>query len=176
MADQRISNLKAQIFLVGFMASGKSTVGPILAERLQRPFIDLDRLIEAQARCTIFDLIQRKGEEHFRQLETQTLAATAHGEVAVIAPGGGAITRAENRALMQQNGLVIWLNAPFELCWQRIQQDGVTRPLAPDEATARARYEQRLPLYQSAALHIAIHPAQSAAEIVAACLRQLHNL
>ena len=158
------------------MASGKSTVGPVLAERMQRPFIDLDRLIEAQSGGTIFDLIQREGEAHFRQVETQTLAEAAHGEPAVIAPGGGAITRPENRTLMQQNGLVIWLDAPFELCWQRIQQDGVTRPLAPDEATARARYEQRLPLYQSAALHIAIHPAQSAAEIVAACLRQLHNL
>jgi shikimate kinase len=176
MADQNISNLKSQIFLVGFMASGKSTVGPVLAEQLRRPFIDLDRLIEAKAGCTIFELIQRDGEERFRELETQTLAETSQGEPAVIAPGGGAITRAENRTLMQKSGVLVWLDAPFELCWQRIQQDGVTRPLAPDEATARARYEQRLPLYQAAPLHITIQPAQSAAEIVAECLRQLHQL
>ncbi|MBI1763342.1 MAG: shikimate kinase [Acidobacteria bacterium] len=176
MSESQISNLKSQIFLVGFMASGKSTVGPVLAARLQRPFIDLDRLIEAQAGGTIFELIQRAGEARFRQLETQTLAETAQGEPAVIAPGGGAITRAENRALMQDSGVLIWLDAPFELCWQRIRQDGITRPLAPDEATAHTRYEQRLPLYQAAPIHIAIQPAQSAAEIAAACLRQLHRL
>lgn len=158
------------------MASGKSTVGPVLAANLQRPFIDLDRRIEAHAQCTIFELIQRAGEEHFRQLETQTLAETARAAPAIIAPGGGAITRAANRALMQDSGVLIWLDAPFELCWQRIQQDGVTRPLAPDEATARARYEQRLPLYQAAAIHIPIQPAQPAAEIVAECLRQLPQL
>jgi shikimate kinase len=173
MADQNIPNLKSQIFLVGFMASGKSTVGPVLAEQLRRPFIDLDRLIEAKAGCTIFELINRAGEERFRQLETQTLAETSRGEPAVIAPGGGAITRAENRALMEDHGIPVWLDAPFELCWQRIQQDGVTRPLAPDEATARARYEQRLPLYQAASIHIAIQDTQSAAEIAAECLRQL---
>ena len=168
-----IRNPQSAIFLVGFMASGKSTVGPVLAEQLRRPFIDLDRLIEAEAGCTIFELIKREGEERFRQLETRTLAETAQGEPAVIAPGGGAITRAENRALMQNSGVQVWLNAPFELCWQRIQQDGVTRPLAPDEATARARYEQRLPLYQAASIHVAIHPTQSATEIAEECLRQL---
>ncbi len=176
MSESQISNLKSQIFLVGFMASGKSTVGPVLAARLQRPFIDLDRRIEARAQCSIFELVQRAGEEHFRQLETQTLAEAAQAEPAIIAPGGGALTRAENRALMQASGVLVWLNAPFELCWQRIQQDGVTRPLAPDEASARARYEARLPLYQAAPIHIAIHAAQSAAELAEECLRQLHQL
>ncbi len=176
MSESQISNLKSQIFLVGFMASGKSTVGPLLAARLQRPFIDLDRRIEARAQCTIIELIQRAGEEHFRQLETQTLTEVAQAEPAIIAPGGGAITRAENRALIQASGVLVWLNAPFELCWQRIRQDGVTRPLAPDETSARARYEQRLPLYQAAPIHIAIHAAQSADEIAEACLRQLRQL
>lgn len=158
------------------MASGKSTVGPVLAAQLGRPFIDLDRLIEAQARCTIAALIQRDGEAHFRQLETATLRNASQGELAVIAPGGGAITRAENRDLMRGAGTILWLDAPFALCWQRIQTDGATRPLAPDETTARARYEQRLPLYQSASVRVPIHPAQSAGEIAAACLHQLNSL
>jgi len=157
------------------MASGKSTVGPVLAAKLGRPFLDLDRLIEAHAGCTIAELIQRDGEEAFRQLETATLRQTIQGEPSVIAPGGGAITRAENRALMQATGAILWLDAPFALCWQRIQTDGATRPLAPDEASARARYEQRLPLYQSAHLHIAIEAGQTADEIAAACVRQLNQ-
>jgi shikimate kinase len=156
------------------MASGKSTVGPLLAANLGRPFIDLDRLIEAQAGCTIATLIQRAGEEAFRQLETASLQKAIQNELAVIAPGGGAITRAENCALMQKAGAIIWLDAPFALCWQRIQADGATRPLAPDETSARARYEQRRPLYQAAGIHLPIEPGQSAAEIAAACVRQLN--
>ena len=169
-----IPNPKSQIFLIGFMASGKSTVGPVLAAMLDCPFVDLDRLIEAHAGCTIAELIQREGEEAFRQLETATLRETIQGETAVIAPGGGAITRAENRSLMQDAGAILWLDAPFALCWQRIQTDGATRPLAPDEASARARYEQRLPLYQAAQIRVPIEAGQSADEIAAACVRQLH--
>jgi shikimate kinase len=160
------------IFLVGFMASGKSTVGPLLAARLGCEFIDLDRRIEAQTQSAIFELIERAGEERFRQIEAEALRAAAQTR-AVIAPGGGAITRAENRALMQSAGTVLWLDAPFELCWRRICQDGATRPLAPDEATARARYTERQPLYQQAALRIAINERMSAAEIADECWRQL---
>jgi len=175
MIESNISNPKSQIFLVGFMASGKSTVGPLLAARLGRPFIDLDERIVAQARSTIFDLIERVGEERFRQLETQTLRAAALDGAAVIAPGGGAITGTENRELMQRHGTLVWLAAPFELCWQRIRQDGVTRPLAPDEATARARYEQRLPLYRQADIHVAINEQMTAAQIAEECWRRLQN-
>ena len=157
------------------MASGKSTVGPLLAARLGRPFIDLDQHIEAHAGYTIFELIKHAGEARFRELETQILAEFAHAEPAVIAPGGGAITREENRVLMQQTGVQLWLDASFELCWQRIQHDGVTRPLAPDEATARARYEQRLSLYQQADVRVAVRAGQSATELVDACMRQLQQ-
>ncbi len=169
------SKIKSQIFLVGFMASGKSTVGPLLAAKLGRRFIDLDERIAAQAQSTIFALIERAGEERFRQLETQTLREAALADAAVIAPGGGAITRAENRELMQRHGTHVWLAAPFELCWQRIRQDGVTRPLAPDETTARARYEQRVPLYQQADIHIAINQQMTAEEIADECWRRLQN-
>ncbi len=164
-AHQASEQPRRAIFLVGFMACGKSTVGPVLAARLNRPFIDLDRVIELAAGCTIAELIARRGEEHFRRVETETLRAVAQGEAAVIAPGGGAITRAENRTLMAQFGLTVWLDVPFDLCWRRIQQDRVVRPLAPDEASARARYQQRLPLYQQAAVRIPIEPHHSPSEI-----------
>jgi shikimate kinase len=160
-----IRDPQSAIFLVGFMASGKSTVGPVLAARLNRPFIDLDHLIEADLNCTIAELIAREGEEKFRRLETEILRQTVQGEPAVIAPGGGAITRIENRELMAQSGIMIWLDAPFELCWRRIQMDETVRPLAPNEATARERYLQRLPLYRSALIQIGIGYSQPPEEI-----------
>lgn len=158
-------NAKPQIFLVGFMASGKSTVGPLLAEKLQRPFIDLDRLIEAEVGCTIFELVRAQGEAVFRRLEAETLLRVAQAEPAIIAPGGGALTIKENRAVMELYGVRVWLDAPFELCWSRIIADGATRPLAPDETTARRRYEQRLPLYQASEYRISISAKSMSEEI-----------
>jgi len=165
MSQSQISNSQSPIFLLGFMASGKSTVGPVLAAKLDRPFIDLDRVIEAKVGCAIVELIAREGAERFRQIETETLREAALGVGAIIAPGGGAITRAENRELMWRLGITVWLDAPFDLCWRRIQKDGATRPLAPDEATARARYEQRLPLYRQASIHIPINQSHSPDDI-----------
>jgi shikimate kinase len=173
MSELQISNLKSQIFLVGFMASGKSTIGPLLAARLDRPFIDIDPLIVARTRRTIAEFIASEGESRFRQVETEILRETATGVPAIIAPGGGAITRPENRELMSNSGIIIWLDAPFELCWMRIQKDRIVRPLAPDRDSARARYEQRLPIYRHNSIQIAIGVDQSPGEIVEEIIRSI---
>ena len=157
--------MQSQIFLVGFMACGKTTVGPLLAEKLGRPFIDLDVLIAAQVGCTIFEMVRQQGEAAFRELEAAELLRVAQGELAVIAPGGGAITIETNRAVMRNYGLTLWLDTPFEICWQRIVADGITRPLAPDEATARERYATRLPLYQASDLRLIVSANDSPEEM-----------
>src|SRR5262249_27915871 len=175
MSQSQISNPQSPIFLLGFMASGKSTVGPVLAARLDRQFIDLDRVIEAKVGCAIVELIARDGEERFRQIETETLREAASRGGAIIAPGGGAITRAENRELMRAVGVTVWLDAPLDLCWRRIQKDGATRPLAPDEASARTRYEQRLPLYQQASIRIPINPSQTPDDISETILERVRK-
>jgi shikimate kinase len=159
--ESAIRNLQSAIFLLGFMASGKSTVGPVLAAKLGLEFIDLDLLIEAKVGCAIAELINRDGEERFREIETQTLREAVSQGPAIIAPGGGAITREENRELMARLGVTVWLDSPFDLCWQRIRKDGATRPLAPDESTARARYEGRLALYRQSAIRIPINEYHS---------------
>jgi shikimate kinase len=175
MSRSRISNLQSPVFLLGFMASGKSTIGPLLASRLGLEFIDLDLLIEAKAGCSIAELIEREGEERFREIETQTLRESVSRGAGVIAPGGGAITREENRELMSRLGITVWLDAPFDLCWQRIRKDGATRPLAPDEATARARYEGRLALYRQAAIHVPINESQSPDDVSGSILGKLRK-
>ncbi len=171
-----IRNPQSQIFLVGFMASGKSTVGPLLAAMLNRQFIDLDNLIVAKVNCTIAELIAREGEERFRQIETETLREAAQGETAVIAPGGGAITRLDNRVLMSRHGTTIWLDAPFELCWQRIQQDGSVRPLAPNEAAAREHYEKRLSFYRQSSTRVTTDDSQSPLEIAEIIEKRFRSL
>ncbi|QQS46902.1 MAG: shikimate kinase [Acidobacteriota bacterium] len=165
---------EAAIFLLGFMACGKTTVGPVLAARLVREFIDLDRIIENQVGCTIGELIERDGEEEFRRIETRTLCEAA-GSRAVIAPGGGAITREENREIMTSSGTTIWLDAPFDLCWKRILEDATVRPLAPDQNTARQRYDARLSLYSQADLRITIDERSSPDEIAGAIVNLIRS-
>jgi shikimate kinase len=170
-----ICNPQSAIFLVGFMACGKSTVGPVLAAKLNRAFIDLDDVIKAEAGCTIAELIAWGGEDRFRHIETETLREVARSKSAVIAPGGGAITRAENRELMSQLGITVWLDAPFELCWRRIEQDQTVRPLAPNKEVARARYEQRLPLYRQASICVPIEGSQTPDEIAHRIIEQINR-
>ncbi|MGH9841133.1 MAG: shikimate kinase [Blastocatellia bacterium] len=171
-----IRNPQCHIFLIGFMACGKSTVGPVLAAKLNRAFVDLDQLIEAKTGHAIAELITREGEESFRQIEIETLCAAAQGEPAVIAPGGGAMTRTENRELMLRHGITVWLDAPVELCWQRIRQDRIVRPLASDEESVRKRYSHRLPLYQQARIQVFINKSQSPEEIAEKVVDRLRRL
>jgi shikimate kinase len=166
-------NPHVPIFLLGFMGSGKSTVGEELAARLARPFIDLDKRIEALAARTIADIISSDGEERFRQIEHEALREAAQAAGAIIALGGGVVLRPDNRELIKSLGLSVWLDAPFELCWRRIQSDHTVRPLAQSEEEARARYLERLPLYEQAALRIEISESQSASEIAAEILRRI---
>jgi shikimate kinase len=164
------------IFLVGFMASGKSTVGPLLAARLGIPFIDLDQQIEAKTGSIIADIIARQGEDSFRLIETERLREALLEAPVVIAPGGGAITRPENRELMAKAGITIWIDAPFQLCWERIGQDTVVRPLAIDEPSARARYEQRLPLYCQSRLRVPVEAVTTPEDITDRIIEALAGL
>jgi shikimate kinase len=154
------------IAITGFMAAGKTTVGRALAAKLNCKFVDLDELITAQQNAAIHELIKREGEDRFRQLETTTLAeALAVSDGFVLALGGGSWAREENRRLLtERNARVIWLDAPFELCWQRIPTGDNGRPLAPSREVAEKLYLARLPVYELADLRITVSEGQSADE------------
>jgi len=144
------------IFLVGFMGSGKTTVGQELARRLGRQFVDLDARIERRERSTIEEIFRARGEAAFRQAETAALhdfldALSQHDSV--VALGGGAFAQKENRELLQGQ-LTVFLQAPVEELWRRSEDDAVERPLRKDRAQFESLYRQRLPFYQKATLTV----------------------
>ncbi|GAC1632243.1 MAG: hypothetical protein NVS4B7_19890 [Ktedonobacteraceae bacterium] len=111
------------IFLIGLSGSGKSTVGRILAQLLDRPFFNSDELIEQECGERISTLFARYGEEYFRSCESRVLAQVARTEEnAVIATGGGSITRAENRLLIRSRGVVVYLMVDPETALERLKQ------------------------------------------------------
>src|SRR5580658_9562542 len=112
------------IYLVGFMGCGKSTVGRALADELGWHFTDLDNEVEGSAGCTISEIFDTQGEEMFRTLEASALAqrvrAVQSGRPQVIALGGGALMNDKNFELVSNHGVVVWLDAPFELIEKRV--------------------------------------------------------
>jgi shikimate kinase len=140
------------IVLVGLMGSGKTTVGKRLAALLDRPFVDADDALEATTGRTIADIFEHDGEEEFRRLETAQLATLLdRADSPVIATGGGAVTRAANRQLLQDHpsATVVWLDGSPEFIASRIQPKP-HRPLlaTEDPRTVLQRlHAERAPLY-----------------------------
>lgn len=157
---------KQIIAITGFMAAGKTIVGRALAAKLNCDFVDLDELITAQQKRSVSEMIRTDGEDRFRRLETKTLAELLPAsEGFVIALGGGTWAREENRRLLnEQNVRVIWLDAPFELCWKRIPTGDNGRPLAPSHEVAEGLYRARRPVYELAELRFPVSEGQRAEE------------
>jgi shikimate kinase len=150
------------IYLVGFMASGKSTIGRHLARRMGWNFFDTDTEIEAAENTTIAELFDSRGEPEFRRIESAILRQHVHwierGRPAVLALGGGAFADQANRELLSENGVSVWLDCPFEVVQRRVaaQHGGALRPLARDPVKFQALYAARRTSYQHADLRVAI--------------------
>lgn len=131
------------LILIGLPASGKTTVGRQLARRLDMPFFDCDEAIEAAAGCSVSDIFARYGESYFRQLEHRTLETLCRKESCVIATGGGAVLREDNRLLLRCSGTVFWLDRPLSDIMSTDFQTG--RPLltAGRKALDRLAAERR---------------------------------
>jgi shikimate kinase len=142
------------IVITGFMACGKTRVARELAQRLSLRMADLDEWIRERSGRSPAQLIVEDGEAAFRSIESNALHELLQSDLAdVIALGGGAWIEEANRALVDQyGGFSIWIDAPFEVCWARIEASG-NRPLGKDRNEALARYERRRPIYQLANLH-----------------------
>jgi shikimate kinase len=138
------------IYLLGFMGSGKSTVGAMLARELGWPFIDLDAVMEASRGQTIREIFEQAGEPAFRRFEQAALIEVSKTEPAVIALGGGTFVQQPNLQLIRATGgVTIWLDCPPDEL--RLRCEGLhNRPLFRDDASFRSLLEQRLPFYRLA--------------------------
>lgn len=138
------------IFLIGFMASGKSTVGRLLAELIDRPFVDLDELVEAGAGMTVQEIFDTRGEDHFRRLEAAALAEVIAGPPVVVATGGGAPCFADGLGAMRHGGFAVELSASLPTVLARVD-DPHSRPLLlRPAAEIAALYAARQPVYRQA--------------------------
>ena len=168
------------IVLVGFMGCGKTAVANELAALLDQTFIDLDAQIERIEGRSPAQIIREEGEQAFREKETAELRSILNrGERAVVALGGGAWTVSVNRESVRSvESIVIWLDTPFDICWQRIEQEGKSRPMAPSRAAAENRFSERIRFYSMADLHVPAtteSPKQIAEHIAALLQQQSHT-
>jgi shikimate kinase len=134
------------LYLVGFMGSGKSTIGPILAELLQREFVDLDDRIVERAGKSIPEIFKEQGEQEFRRLESACLKQVARRPGAVVALGGGALESGENRETIARSGRCLWLKVDLEEAWNRCRRNS-DRPLARSRPEFERRFRLREPLF-----------------------------
>ena len=166
------------LFLVGMMGAGKTTLGKALAQRVGLEFVDTDRVLVERTGVPVATIFEIEGEAGFRRRESGIIAELARGPRRVVATGGGAILAEDNRRVMRAAGTVIYLRARIEALWERTRHDS-SRPLlaTPDpRATLAHLLEERDPLYREAAHLIVETGSQSAGTLVnrvMAALRQL---
>lgn len=147
----------SRLFLIGYRGTGKSTVGPILAQRLGWAFADADERTETTAGKSIAAIFAAEGEAGFRDRESATLAELCCRENHVVATGGGVILRDANRRLLRASGFVVWLSASPETIWERLQTDPSTLARRPNLTSSggldeiRVLLAAREPLYRGTA-------------------------
>ena len=147
---------RGPIVITGFMGCGKTRVARALAWRRGVVMVDLDDWITRRVGRSPAQLINEDGERAFRAIETNALRELLQsGDAGVIALGGGAWIEEANRELIDQFGCTsVWLDTPFEICWEIISASEEDRPLGRSREEARARYNLRKPIYALAQLHI----------------------
>lgn len=163
------------IVLIGFMAAGKTTIGRLLAEKLARPFVDLDEVMTNHEGATPNTIFAEKGEAYFRTVEHHILEDTLVQSGQVIASGGGVIERADNHALLQQ-ATVVLLATDFDTIVMRLVNDE-QRPLVARLTVAQLYdlFQKRAPIYQQLADYEVAIDTHSPADIVDQIATYLHS-
>jgi shikimate kinase len=161
------------LYLVGFMASGKTTVGRALADHIGWPFADVDAEIEAREGRAISQIFIEQGEAGFREIESQVLRnhvrSIEAGQPCVLALGGGAFVQPGNRELLQNNGVTLWLDCPLDVIQRRLNGD-TSRPLANQTNGIGRLYEDRKPWYSRADYRVEVD-TEDVAELIQRILR-----
>lgn len=166
----KVRSRYSRVFLTGFMGSGKSTVGPILANSVGYDFVDLDGLIEASEGRAIREIFQTDGEAYFRRRELEEIQRLSQRPKLVVSLGGGTLIQAETYRLIRSSGLLVYLKISPEQVFRRVRHrddrpllsDPQGRPLSTAELKARISqlYRERETLYASADITVESDPRQ----------------
>jgi len=147
------TDIAGNIFLVGLMGAGKTSVGRTLAKRLHKSFYDMDQEIERATGVKVRVIFEIEGEAGFRARESKVLSALVQHEDIVLATGGGAVLSGQNRQLLAEHGTVVYLRAAPRDLWQRTRHDKNRPLLQTDDPLAKLQglFEERDPLYREIA-------------------------
>ncbi|MFN6500495.1 MAG: shikimate kinase [Nostoc sp. DedQUE01] len=165
------------LYLIGMMGVGKTTVGRLLAKHLGYGFVDTDDVIVQATGKSINQIFSEEGEAAFRQLESDVLSQVCAFTNLTIATGGGIVLQRENWGYLH-HGLIVWLDAPVELIYSRLAED-TTRPLLQDvdpQGKLRSLLEQRQGLYSQADLKITVREGETPEEIAKRILEAIPNV
>ena len=175
MTALELSLQGVNIYLIGMMGAGKSTVGHLLAQRLPRyHFFDTDTVITQATGSSISEIFADSGEVGFRQIETQTLGQLSAHTRLVVATGGGIVTQQMNWSYLH-HGIVVWLDASPQTLWKRLKEDQ-SRPLLQDpnpQQKLEDLLQQRQHLYAQADLRVLIEPQDSIEEVAYQILTEI---
>ena len=153
LLSERASPERAHVALLGLRGAGKSTVGPLLAQRMGVPFVELDARIEAASGLSLDEIFQVHGESYYRAVERAELGRLLSGEPCVFAVGGGLVTDEDSYETLRRQARTVWLRAAPEDHWRRVIAQGDTRPMADNEQAfvdLRRILSTREPLYERA--------------------------
>ncbi|OZH53482.1 shikimate kinase [Hydrocoleum sp. CS-953] len=165
------------LYLVGMMGAGKTTVGHLLAQELGYRFLDTDSLISQAAGKSISEIFATEGEAAFRELETNILSEVSSYKKLTIATGGGIVIKPFNWSYLQ-HGIVVWLDTPVEVLYSRLQGDQ-TRPLLQDSnplGKLQELLEERRPLYANADVHVNINSKDTPEEVTMLVLAEIKRV
>jgi shikimate kinase len=159
------------LVLIGYRATGKSTVGRILSEKMKITFRDTDLLVENKMAIPIKEIVALHGWDFFRIKEKEMIKTLMKKKSAIIATGGGVVLDQENVNLLKQTGVIIWLNAPVQDIVDRLNKDAQNKAIRPQFTTGNIAQEtvdvlkQRLPLYEGAADYIVDTTGKKAVQV-----------
>lgn len=145
--------MSQNIYLIGFMGVGKSTIGKLLAEEMNGQLVEMDEAIEAEQKMTINEIFTKYGEAYFRNLESELVARISKENNRIVSCGGGAVLREENVANMKESGKIVFLSATPETIYQRVRYS-TNRPLLNGNMNVEyiaGLLEKRRALYEGAA-------------------------
>lgn len=178
-------NIPDLIFLCGFMGAGKTTIGQKLAEKLDRPFLDLDDRIIEKAGKSIPEIFEQAGEGRFRNIERNALLEVARDYKGIVALGGGSLQNQHLLDHLKLNGLLIFIETPVSVILDRISRDS-NRPLLLDEdgqtkdretleKELQVLYKERLPLYEQAAIRLKVKAGGSSDKQVETLIKKIRR-